>query len=139
MLLAAAVRNADDQIGPIQDVEIEEAQSTDGLIEQAVRDLFVVAKEEQVLLDLREAQTIGGAVKVESEPRNEREVGARGALGEIADAHRLLHPLTQGSCDHDRSPFNEIRSVDSQGELRREPSTTHMPSPQLLKDAKRAA
>jgi hypothetical protein len=43
VLLAAAERDAEDQVGMVHDVEVEEAQSTDGLIEQAVRDLLLVA------------------------------------------------------------------------------------------------
>jgi hypothetical protein len=34
----------------------------------------------------------------------------------IANPESLEHPLTQGSRDHDRSPFNEIRSADSNEE-----------------------
>ncbi len=127
VLFAAAVRDADDQIGTLHDVEVEEAQSADGLIEQAVRDLLLIAQEEEVLLDLRESQTIGGAAEEQSETRDERDVRTRGASREIANAERLQHPLTQWSHDHDRSPFNEIRSVDSQGELRGERSSTHAP------------
>jgi hypothetical protein len=105
VLLAAAVGDADDPIGTIHHVKIEEAQSTDGLIEQAVRDLLDVAKEEQVLLDLGKAHAIGRAAEEQSEPGNERDVRAHRALGQIADAHRLLHPLTQGSGDHGSISF----------------------------------
>jgi hypothetical protein len=120
-------------------MEVEEAQRTDGLIEQAVRDLLDVAKEEQVLLDLGKLHAIGRAAEEQSEAGNERDVGAHGALGEIADAHRLLHPLAQGSGDHDRSPFNEIRSVDSREALRGERSSGHAHRPQPFKNAERAA
>jgi hypothetical protein len=139
MRLAAAVRDVQDQIRPVHHVEVEEAQRSDGLFEEAVRDLHLVAQEEQVLLDLGEPQTIGRAVEEQGETRDERDVRARGTGREIADGERLQHPLTQGSTDHDRSPFNEIRSVDSQRELRGEQSSTHGPWARLLKDAERAA
>ncbi|HYI11889.1 MAG TPA: hypothetical protein VEK57_22725 [Thermoanaerobaculia bacterium] len=139
VLLAAAVWDANDQIGAIHHVEVEEAQSTDRLIEQAVRDLLDVAKEEQVLLDLRKTQTIGRAVEEQSEARNERQVGAHGALREIADAHRLLHPLTQGGGDHDRSPFNEIRSVDSHETSDASGRRFHAHGRQPVTNAERAA
>ena len=137
MLLAAAVRDADDQVGPVYDVKVEEAEGTDGLIEQAVRDLLLIAKEEEVPLDLGKAQTIWSAMKEQSETRDEREVCARGAGREVANAERLQHPLTQGSRDHDRSPFNEIRSVNSRAELEGEPSS--VPAPRAQQSRQRGA
>jgi hypothetical protein len=127
VLLAAAVRDAEeDQVGPIHDVEVEEAESADGLIEQAVRNLLLIAKEEEVPLDVGQVQTIGRAMKEEGEARDQGDVGARCPRRKIAYAEGLEHSLTQGSRDHDRSPFNEIRSVDSQRELRGERSSTHL-------------
>jgi len=113
VLLVAAVRDVQNQIRPVHDVEVEEAESSDGLFEEAVRDLILVAKKEEVLFDLWEPKTIGRAVEEQSETRDERDVRDSGTGREIANAERLQHPLTQGSTDHDRSPFNEIRSVDS--------------------------
>jgi hypothetical protein len=44
-------------------------------------------------------------VEEESEAGNERDVRFRGSLGPVANAQGLQHSLTQGSSDHDRSPF----------------------------------
>ena len=63
MRLAATTRDAEDQVGPVHDVKVEKAQSTDGLIEQAIRDLLFIAKEEEIPLDLGKPRTIGGAVE----------------------------------------------------------------------------
>jgi hypothetical protein len=86
MPLAAAIRNAHDQVGTIHHIEIEEAESANALIEPAVRHLPHVVEEEQILPDLGKPEAIGRAVEVEGEAGNEVDVDAFGPRGHVADA-----------------------------------------------------
>jgi hypothetical protein len=59
----------------------------------------------EVVLDPGNAEAIGRAVEEESEAGDESDIRFRGSLGPVANAPGLQHSLTQGSRDHDRSPF----------------------------------
>jgi hypothetical protein len=73
--LAAAIRDTQDQVGTINDVEVEEAESTDALIKPAVRGLLHIAEEEQGLLNLGEPKAIGREVEVHGETGDAVEIG----------------------------------------------------------------
>lgn len=79
------------QVRPAHHVEAEEAESNDGLFEEAVRHLQHVAEEEEALLDLREPHTIGRAAEEQSEPET-RQMYVR-AVRAITDAERLQHQV----------------------------------------------
>jgi hypothetical protein len=59
MTLPAPVRNAHHKVRAIDDVEIEEAERADTLVEPGPGGALDVAQEEQILLDLAEAEPIG--------------------------------------------------------------------------------
>ena len=59
MTLAPAIGNADDQIGTIENVEVEEAERGDDLVEEAPGHLADIAEQEQVLLDLGKTERSG--------------------------------------------------------------------------------
>src|SRR5687768_750582 len=134
----ASVRDAGDQVRTIHDVEVEEAQGADSLVEPAVRDLLRVAKKEQVLLDLGKPEAIGREVEVSGEASDEVQVSLFGTRGHVANAQGLAHPLAQGGGDHDRSPFNEIRSVDSMRGSRAQPQAWFRPEASRTRSAPRS-
>jgi hypothetical protein len=117
---AMTVRDALDQFGPVEDVQIEEARGTDALVVPAVRDLLHVAEEEQVLLNLGTPEPVRGAAEVSGKTGNHMDVDVLGAGGHVADAQGLAHLLAErgGGSDHERSPFSEIESVDHLGDPR---------------------
>src|SRR5215210_8835687 len=112
--LSMTVGDALDQVGTIEDVQVEEAQRADALVVPAVRDLLHIADEEQVLLDVRTPEPVRGTSKVGGEPGDHVDVDVLSARGHVANAQGLAHPLAErgGGDDHERSPFGEIGSVD---------------------------
>jgi hypothetical protein len=136
----AAVRDALDQVGAVEDVAVEEAQGADALVVPAVRDLLHVPDEEQVLLDVGAPEPVRGAAEVSGKAGNHVDVDVLGARGHVADAQRLTHPFAQrGGGDHERSPFSEIESVDHFGESPGGARGSDRASARALNHAERAA
>jgi len=77
--LAMTERDALDQFGSIQDVQIEEAQGADALVVPAVRNLLHVADKEQVLLNVGTPEPVGGAAEMSGETGNHVDIRVLGA------------------------------------------------------------
>ncbi len=106
MTLDATKGNANDEIGSLEDMGVKEAKGTSGLIEPAPGCVLHITKEKEIGFDLGRAEVFWGTPEVSGETGDGIDVDLYGSLGVVANAHEGAHPFTQGSGDHDRSPFN---------------------------------
>jgi len=94
--LAVHEGNAFDHLLALENFAVEETKRGHHLIEEAERDVTVVAEVELIREDLGRTELVGRSVEERRELRDCAEVSLLCAFRVVADVHELVHALTKG-------------------------------------------